>query len=302
MAEPLYKQNIWNREEDQSVLEIYDVVTHQRTVVAELDDCIEAPNWTPDGKALIYNSNGHMYRIDLETKETCQIDTGYADNCNNDHVLSADGTQLAVSHGTREDGKSRIYTLPATGGVPRLITPLAPSYLHGWSPDGKTLCYCAERNGEFDIYTIPAEGGAETRLTDAPGLNDGAEYDSQGEYIWFNSVRSGLMQAWRMKADGSEQTQMTFDENWNTWFPHISPDRKLVSMVCYKKGDVQPGEHVPHKFVELRLMNADGSNVQTLVKLFGGQGTINVNSWSPDSTKFAFVSYRIRGIGVPEEE
>lgn len=302
MAEPLYKQNIWNREEDQSVLEIYDVVTHERTVVAEFDCCIEAPNWTPDGKALIYNSNGHMFRLDLETKEISQIDTGYADNCNNDHVLSSDGKQLAVSHGTREDDKSRIYILPVSGGVPRLITPLGPSYLHGWSPDGKTLCYCAERNGEFDIYTIPAEGGVETRLTDSPGLNDGAEYDSLGEYIWFNSVRSGLMQAWRMKADGSEQTQMTFDENWNTWFPHISPDRKLVSMVCYKKGDVQPGEHVPHKFVELRLMNADGTNVQTLVKLFGGQGTINVNSWSPDSQKFAFVSYRIRGIGVPMEK
>lgn len=302
MAEPLYKQNIWNREEDQSVLEIYDVVTHERTVVAEFDCCIEAPNWTPDGKALIYNSNGHMFRLDLETKEISQIDTGYADNCNNDHVLSSDGKQLAVSHGTREDDKSRIYILPVSGGVPRLITPLGPSYLHGWSPDGKTLCYCAERNGEFDIYTIPAEGGVETRLTDSPGLNDGAEYDSLGEYIWFNSVRSGLMQAWRMKADGSEQTQMTFDENWNTWFPHISPDRKLVSMVCYKKGDVQPGEHVPHKFVELRLMNADGTNVQTLVKLFGGQGTINVNSWSPDSQKFAFVSYRVRGIGVPMEE
>ena len=243
-----------------------------------------------------------MFRIDLETKEIRRIDTGYAIDCNNDHVLSADGTQLAVSHATKEDGKSRIYTLPVEGGTPRLITPLAPSYLHGWSPDGKTLCYCAERNGEYDIYTIPAEGGVETRLTDAPGLDDGAEYDSQGEYIWFNSVRSGLMQAWRMKADGSEQTQMTFDENWNTWFPHISPDRKLVTMVCYKKGDVQPGEHVPHKFVELRMMNADGSNVQTLVKLFGGQGTINVNSWSPDSKKFAFVTYRIRGFGIPEEE
>ena len=302
MAEPLYKQNIWNRDEDQSILEIYDVETGTRTVVAEIDDCIEAPNWTPDGKALIYNSNGCMFRIDLETKETKKIDTGYAIDCNNDHVLSFDGTQLAVSHATKEDGKSRIYTLPVEGGTPRLITPLAPSYLHGWSPDGKTLCYCAERNGEYDIYTIPAEGGVETRLTDAPGLDDGSEYDSQGEYIWFNSVRSGLMQAWRMKADGSEQTQMTFDENWNTWFPHISPDRKLVTMVCYKKGDVQPGEHVPHKFVELRMMNADGSNVQTLVKLFGGQGTINVNSWSPDSKKFAFVTYRIRGFGVPEEE
>ena len=295
MAEPLYKQNIWNREEDQSILEIYDVETNERTVVAEMDYCIEAPNWTPDGKALIYNSEGCMFRIDLETKEIQKIDTGYAIDCNNDHVLSSDGTQLVVSHATKEDGKSRIYTLPVEGGTPRLITPLAPSYLHGWSPDGKTLCYCAERNGEYDIYTIPAEGGVETRLTDAPGLDDGSEYDSQGEYIWFNSVRSGLMQAWRMKADGSEQTQMTFDENWNTWFPHISPDRKLVTMVCYKKGDVQPGEHVPHKFVELRMMNADGSNVQTLVKLFGGQGTINVNSWSPDSKKFAFVRYRIRG-------
>ncbi len=302
MAEPLYKQNIWNREEDQSVLEIYDVETNERTVVAEMDYCIEAPNWTPDGKALIFNSEGCMFRIDLETKEISKIDTGYAIDCNNDHVLSADGRQLAVSHATKEDGKSRIYTLPIEGGVPRLITPLAPSYLHGWSPDGKTLCYCAERNGDYDIYTIPAEGGVETRLTDAPGLDDGAEYDSVGEYIWFNSVRSGLMQAWRMKADGTEQTQMTFDENWNTWFPHISPDRTKVTMVCYKKGDVQPGEHVPHKFVELRMMNADGSNVQTLVKLFGGQGTINVNSWSPDSRKFAFVTYKIRGIGIPEEE
>ena len=302
MAEPLYKQNIWNRDEDQSILEIYDVEPNERTVVAEMDYCIEAPNWTPDGKALIYNSEGCMFRIDLETKEITKIDTGYAIDCNNDHVLSFDGKQLAVSHATKEDGKSRIYTLPVEGGTPRLITPLAPSYLHGWSPDGKTLCYCAERNGEYDIYTIPAEGGVETRLTDAPGLDDGSEYDSEGEYIWFNSVRSGLMQAWRMKADGSEQTQMTFDENWNTWFPHISPDRKLVTMVCYKKGDVQPGEHVPHKFVELRMMNADGSNVQTLVKLFGGQGTINVNSWSPDSKKFAFVTYRIRGFGIPEEE
>lgn len=219
----------------------------------------------------------------------------FVTNCNNDHVLSPDGESIAVSHGVKEDGKSRVYTVSLSGGVPRLITPLAPSYLHGWSPDGKTLAYCAERNGEFDVYTISAEGGVETRLTDAPGLNDGPEYDSAGEYIWFNSVRSGLMQAWRMKANGTEQTQMTFDENWNTWFPHISPDRTKVVMIAYKKGDVAPGEHVPHKYVELRLMNADGSDLKTIVELFGGQGTINVNSWSPDSKKFAYVRYRIRG-------
>ena len=280
------------RYRDESILEIYDTETDTCAVVKEFPYLIEAPNWTPDGKALVYNSGGRIYRFDLETKESAWIDTGYACSCNNDHVISADGRFIAVSHGTKEDGQSRIYRLPLEGGVPQLITPMAPSYLHGWSPDGKTFCYCARRGEEYDVYAIPAEGGEEIRLTDAPGLNDGPEYDSAGEYIWFNSVRTGLMQAWRMRADGSEQTQMTFDTEWNTWFPHISPDRKKVVTISYKKGDLRPDEHLPDKNVELRLMNADGSDVRTIVRLFGGQGTINVNSWSPDSRKFAFVRYR----------
>ena len=289
------KTNPWYRDDDESILEIYDTETGTHDVIFEFPYLIEAPNWSKDGKFLTYNSDGNIFKFDLETKESTEVPTDFVTNCNNDHVLSPDGKSIAVSHGTKEDGKSRVYTVPLTGGVPRLITPLAPSYLHGWSPDGKTLAYCAERNGEFDIYTVPVEGGTETRLTDAPGLNDGPEYDGTGEYIWFNSVRSGLMQAWRMKADGTEQTQMTFDENWNTWFPHISPDGTKVVMIAYKKGDVAPGEHVPHKYVELRLMNADGSDLKTIVELFGGQGTINVNSWSHDSKKFAYVRYRIRG-------
>ena len=289
------KNNPWYRDDDESMLEIYDVETDTHGVIKEFPYLIEAPNWSKDGRYLTYNSDGRIFKFDLETKESTEVPTDFVTNCNNDHVLSPDGESIAVSHGVKEDGKSRVYTVSLSGGVPRLITPLAPSYLHGWSPDGKTLAYCAERNGEFDVYTIPAEGGVETRLTDAPGLNDGPEYDSAGEYIWFNSVRSGLMQAWRMKADGTEQTQMTFDENWNTWFPHISPDRTKVVMIAYKKGDVAPGEHVPHKYVELRLMNADGSDLKTIVELFGGQGTINVNSWSPDSKKFAYIRYRIRG-------
>lgn len=289
------KNDPWYRDDDESILEIYDVETDTHGVIKEFPYLIEAPNWSKDGGYLTYNSDGRIFKFDLETKESTEIPMDFVTNCNNDHVLSPDGESIAVSHGVKEDGKSRVYTVSLSGGVPRLITPLAPSYLHGWSPDGKTLAYCAERNGEFDVYTISAEGGVETRLTDAPGLNDGPEYDSAGEYIWFNSVRSGLMQAWRMKANGTEQTQMTFDENWNTWFPHISPDRTKVVMIAYKKGDVAPGEHVPHKYVELRLMNADGSDLKTIVELFGGQGTINVNSWSPDSKKFAYVRYRIRG-------
>ncbi|MBR0354454.1 MAG: TolB family protein [Oscillospiraceae bacterium] len=284
----------WDRSRDQSVLQVYHLETGEIETVAEFDTLIEAPNWSKDGKYLVYNSAGRVFRFDLETKESIEIPTGFVNACNNDHVLSPDGSAIAVSHHTKEDGQSRIYTVPIGGGIPRLITPLAPSYLHGWSPDGKTLAYCAERNGEYDIYTIPAEGGEETRLTDTPGLNDGPEYDRSGTYIWFNSVRSGLMQVFRMKADGTEQTQMTFDDAWNLWFPHVSPDGEWVVMLGYQKGDVQPSEHVPHKNVELKLMKAEGCALKTLVSLFGGQGTINVNSWSPDSKCFAFVRYQIR--------
>ena len=200
-----------------------------------------------------------------------------------------------MSHHTKEDGLSRIYKIFFDGRMPELVTPLAPSYLHGVTADGKMLAYCAERDGEYDIYTIPTTGGNETQLTTAFGLNDGPEYDCDGEYIWFNSVRSGRMQAWRMKSDGSEQTQMTQDAHWNTWFPHISPDRTKVVMLAYHERDVRPGEHVPNKNVEIRLMTGSDKTVwsepRTILMLFGGQGTINVNSWAPDSKKFAYVRY-----------
>lgn len=191
------------------------------------------------------------------------------------------------------EGHSLVYVASLSGGGARQVTPIGPSYLHGWSPDGKTLAYCAERHGEFDIYTIPAAGGEETRLTDAPGLNDGPEYSPDGKHIWFNSVRSGLMQVWRMNADGSQQTRITQDEESNCWFPHLSPDGKQVAYIAYKKGDVAPGDHPPCKDVEIRLMDPDGRNTRVLVSLFGGQGTLNVNSWSPDGTRLAFVSYQL---------
>ncbi|MCK9858700.1 transporter [Paenibacillus sp. ATY16] len=275
-----------------SFLETVDIESGERSVLASFDYLIEAPNWTSDGKTLIYNSRGRIYSFNIEQGTSTEIPSSFAVHCNNDHVLSPDNTRLAVSHHTREDGQSRIYTFPLEGGDPVLVTPMGPSYLHGWSPDGRTLAYCAERNGQYDIYTIPAIGGEETQLTNTPGLDDGPEYSPDGGYIWFNSVRTGLMQVWRMKADGSEQMQMTFDES-NSWFPHVSPDGKQVAYITYRKGDVAPGDHPANKHVELRLMDSNGGEYRTLVKLFGGQGTINVNSWSPDSRKLAFVSYRL---------
>ncbi|MBL8096409.1 MAG: TolB family protein [Anaerolineales bacterium] len=276
-----------------SILETLDVQTGVRTVLKEFDVVIEAPNWTKDGRTLVYNSQGKLYTYALATGEIKPIDTGLATDCNNDHVLSPDNSQIAVSHFTNEDATSRIYILPLAGGQPTLVTPKGPSYLHGWSPDGRRLAYCAERGGQYDIYTIAVDGGPETQLTDLPGLDDGPEYSPDGRHIWFNSTRTGLMQVWRMAVDGSNPTHVV-QEDANCWFPHVSPDGEWVVYIAYGKGDVDPGDHPANKNVELRLIPAGGGASKTLVKLFGGQGTINVNSWSPDNRTIAFVSYRLK--------
>lgn len=279
-----------------SYLEIFDITTDQRRIIREFPYLIEAPDWTPDGKWLFYNSDGRIYKLPLSSPEKSElIDTGFATKCNNDHLVSPDGKWLAVSHRSLPEGKPTIFILPSKGGNPEQVTPSLPSYLHGWSPDGKELTYCANRNGEMDVYTISVDGTNETRLTYAEGLNDGPEYSPCGEYIWFNSVRTGLMQIWRMKRDGSDQVQVTFDEDRNSWFPHLSPDGRNAVYIAYKKGDLEPHEHLRYKHVEIRMLPTTGGTPHTLVKLFGGQGTFNVNSWSPDSKQFAFVSYKLNG-------
>ena len=285
----------WIAERDSfSILETVDVHSGIRTVHKEFDYIIEAPNWTQDGKYLVYNSRGHMYTYELVSGAIKEVDTGFAIDCNNDHVLSPDNTQLAVSHFTNEDARSRIYILPLAGGSPILVTEKGPSYLHGWSPDGRRLAYCAERGGQYDIYTLSVEGGEETQLTNLPGLDDGPEYSPDGKYIWFNSTRTGLMQVWRMETDGANPTHMA-QEDANCWFPHVSPDGKWVVYIVYGRNDVKAGDHPANKNVELHLIPAESGESKTIVKLFGGQGTINVNSWAPDSRRIAFVSYRLKG-------
>lgn len=272
-----------------SNLETMNVETGRRTIQKRSPTSLQAPNWTPDGQALIYNSHGLLYRFDLDEQTPEEIDTGFADENNNDHVISFDGTRLGISHHADEhDGASIIYTVPIEGGTPTKVTSMGPSYLHGWSPDDQHLVYTGERNGEYDIYKIPVDGGSETRLTTAPGLDDGSEYTPDGKYIYFNSVRSGSMEIWRMRPDGTEKEQLT-DDRFNNWFPHLSPDGQTVVFLSYGE-DVPPGDHPFYKHVYLRTMPMDGGEPEVIAYVYGGQGTINVPSWSPDGTRIGFVS------------
>jgi hypothetical protein len=271
----------------ESRLEVISADGSERRVVYRAEKRFEAPNWSRDGKYLLFNSGGKLYTMPVEGGEPRLLDTGEATRCNNDHGFSPDGQWLAISNSPGED--SMIYVLPAVGGKPRRVTERGPSYWHGWSPDGKTLAYCAERNGNFDIYTIPVEGGEERRLTDAPGLDDGPDYSPDGQYIYFNSERTGWMQIWRMHPDGSGQEQVTNDD-YSNWFAHPSPDGEWLVFLSFDK---HVKGHPPNKDVMLRLMPAAGGQPHVLLKLFGGQGTMNVPSWSPDSKHLAFVSYRL---------
>jgi hypothetical protein len=276
-----------------SVLETVTIASTDRHVEYVAPAHFEAPNWSRDGSFLVFNQDGGIRRLALGQSEPSTISTTPQIHCNNDHGISPDGQLLAISDQSGPDKKSHVYIVPLAGGTPRQVTPNGPSYWHGWSPDGKALAFTGQRGDNFDIYTIPAAGGEETRLTTAAGLDDGPEYSPDGVSIYFNSERTGHMQIWRMKADGSDQEQVLAEES-NDWFPHISPDGQWMVFLSYEK-DVTG--HPPEKDVELRLMSLKDKKVHVLAKLFGGQGTINVPSWSPDSLKLALVSYE----QLPEE-
>jgi hypothetical protein len=272
-----------------SRLEVLELATGNRRVVHTTPDSMQAPNWTNDGKGLIYNRNGKLYLFDLDSANVSLIDTAFANRNNNDHVLSWDGKQLGISHHSSDhSGQSMIYTVPVAGGVPKLVTQRGPSYLHGWSPDGRWLVYTGQRDGRLDIHRIPAAGGTEERLTDHAGVNDGSEYAPDGSSIYFNSTRSGRMQIWRMDADGKNQTQVT-NAPGHHWFPHVAPDGGTLVFLSFGE-DVAADDHPFYRDVYLHRLDLKTGQSSVVASLYGGQGTINVPSWSPDGKYLALVS------------
>ena len=277
----------------------YDIVSGEKRVVREISDAVlEAPNWTPDGKYLVYNQEGLLYRINPDGGEPELIDTGAVRDSNNDHMLSPDGNFLYVSSG---DG--HLYEIPLSGGQARKVSNDHAEpfryFLHGISPDGRTLAYTGaqERDGnafgQLDIFTIPVAGGEDTRVTSHAKPDDGAEFSPDGAWIYFNSelasTTPGHAQVFRMRPDGSEITQLTDDERVN-WFPHVSPNGAELVYLSYPPGVTG---HPADKDVILRRMSPEGGPSEDLLHFHGGQGTINVNSWAPDSRRFGYVEYPI---------
>ncbi len=284
-----------------SKLSIYDLGTRSVKVIYTADKRFEAPNWSPDGKYLLFNAEGGLWRLPLNGSEAAgQPQKVLQDpdvSFNNDHGISPDGKMLALSGSGGPQQGSAVYVANADGSNLRRLTPKTPSYFHGESPDGKWLAFVGQRDENFDIYRVRSDGGPEERLTSNKGYDDGPEYSPDGKWIYFNSDRNGHFQIWRIPAEGSgdgdAKAEQVLESETPDWFPHVSPDGKRIVFISFPKGTLG---HPANRNVELRLIPAPGDRVRpveatTLVKLFGGQGTMNVNSWGPDSNQFAFVSY-----------
>ena len=308
-TDALEEVKVWNVRIDRPVADNYDpysrgflgcrletmnVTDGKRMVIYEKNDRFEAPNWMPDGKKLLFNMDGLLYKIPIEGGALEKLNTGFANRNNNDHGISFDGKLLAISH-HREGmpgGGSTVYVLPIEGGTPEMVTENTPSYWHGWAPNNQELVYVGQRDGKnvYNIYRNSIKGGKEKALTNirAGEHVDGCEYSPDGKYIYYNGNHTGTMQLWRMKPNGKGREQLTKDK-YNNWFPHVSPDGKWIAFMSFPP-EVAPNDHPSYKRVMLRLMPASGGEPKVIAYLYGGQGTINVPSWSPDSKSIAFVS------------
>lgn len=270
-----------------SHLSIWDMASGRARTLLTVGHRIEAPNWDPAGHSLLVNGGGRLYRVPLADPALHPIDTGFADRCNNDHGISPDGKTIIL--GCHRGQGAEMFLIPATGGTPRLISPEPPSWWHGWSPDGRTLAYVAARGGSrvIDVYTMPATGGPETRLTMGEGHSDGPDFTADGRHILWNTDRTGHAQIWIMRADGSDQRQLFADDHVN-WFPHPSPDGRYLIYLAYPPGTTGHPADLP---VAIVLADISGANRRRIIEMIGGQGTMNVPNWSPDSRAFAFVHY-----------
>jgi len=285
-----------------SKVAIYDVRSRTSRILYETGDVVEAPNWSRDGGWLLINTGGTLYRLPLDDPKPQAIPlAGGGYRCNNDHDLSRDGRWLGFSASSPSSRQSQVYVATAGGADVKLLTPLAPSYFHGWSPDGKWLAFVGQRNGKFELFRVAREGGQEQRLTSAGAYDDGPDYSPDGKWIYFNSDRKDGWNLWRMPAAGAgagdKHAQRITNDAWEDWFPHPSPDGKRLVFLSFPPGTEGHGGRMPG--MALRMMNLPGRRVaarpeiETLTTFFGGQGSINVNSWAPDSQRFAYVIYEM---------
>lgn len=252
----------------------------------------EAPNWTLDGRRLVINGDGALWTLSVDDPAAGPqtIDFEGLPDLNNDHVLAPDGEHVYMSAGDRH-----IYRGALSGGPVERVSPDDGNwhFLHGVSPDGTRLAYVEisdfDRPGRLAII----EPGRPASILDTGnGHLDGPEWSPDGQWIYFNTQtftdEPGHAQLARISDSGDTMERLVSSDTVD-WFPHLSRDGRFASYIAFPAGTVG---HPADKEVEIVVVSTDDwSTPLQRYRLFGGQGTINVNSWAPDSSRFAFVGY-----------
>ena len=287
---------------------IYDVQKKTTETIFTVEGEWHAPNWTPDGEYIVSDMGGDLYRIPVSGATAGnpeKIRVSQKMMATNDHALSWDGTQIAITGlipplpktiRSAADIHNPLFIMNMDGSHAREVH---LGWLHGWSPDGKYVVYVQYHGDNFDIYRINADGSGEMLMTTNKAQDDGPEYAADGKWVYFCSNRSGKWDGWRMPADGAGPDDKLAERITNgdtqDWFPHISPDGKWLYTISY------PMDHPDHQYVGdgmkiklLRLENgvgAKGADLTTVRTFFGGQGSGNTGGWAHDSKKFAWTEY-----------
>jgi TolB protein len=280
-----------------STLETVKVASTDRRVAYTAAERFAAPNWSHNGTAIVFAHGGTLQRFGLDpapypslnvqavmTARPTPLRTDAPAPLSDHHGFSPDGTELAVS--ATDGGVSHVYVLAADDSSIHKVATGSSAVWNSWSPDGRTLALSEQRGGESKICTLPAQGGAETCPPHQQGRNENADFSTDGEWIYFGSDRTGAMQLWRMHPDGSAQEQL-LTESGDDLSPHPSPDGKWLVYIAFPNGAPAHAEQV----AELRLLSLSDRKSHLLATLLAGPGTILSPSWSPDSTRVAFVSY-----------
>lgn len=275
-----------------SRLETMDVFNGNRRVVYTTKGRIESPVWMARDKKILFSQEGHLYTLLAVGGSPEIFNTPFTRNASGAHCISPDGKMLGISG---SNGVApQMFFVPVKGGELKTITTDQPAWIHGISPDNKDVIYVAPRKDlpVLDIYKQPLSGGNAVPLTASNSyeLADGCEYSPDGKYIYYNASQDGgTMQIWRMNPDGSDKEQLTFGA-YNNWFPHISPDGKWMVFISFPS-ETALNTHPLYAPVMIRLMPVNGGAPKVIAYVYGGQGTLDENSWSPDSRHISFVSY-----------
>jgi Tol biopolymer transport system component len=193
------------------------------------------PAWSPDGTqiACYRHSSWQAWTLvvmnaDGSGQKEITESTGCS-SCAMGPYWSPDGTRIGFtvepnSRPTCEIKSTELAVVNVNGTECRRLTENSWNDLFcGWSPDGATILFASDRDGQDQVYLMSEDGANLRRLTDPGSANKMPAWSPAGDKIAFVSDRDGNDEIYVMDADGANVTRIT-SHAAQDWMPAWSAD------------------------------------------------------------------------------